>query len=335
MNEQLLLRYLYQECTEEELVEIDQWASSDKANAKWLFDMERVWMLKDELKFSDEKEIGDAYNRFLSSIEKRVAVPQPPVISNRKSRMKLWLGSAAAIFLLGLLSLNIYQYIMAEQAPRKENIIEVPRGQRVSLTLSDGTKVWLNSDSRFSYPSKFSNKFRTVKLQGEGYFEVAHDDKVPFVIDGSQLSVKVLGTKFNMKSYPDEAAAVILQEGKVEVYTPDNENRMTLHPNEQIRYSKTTGMIFSKNTDTSAEEGWRYGYLTFTESSLREIVNALERKFDVQVTITDPFLGEEIFTCHTKAEINLGQMLDLLKDTRRLDYTVEGKKVTITKNDCL
>lgn len=335
MDEQLLLRYLYQECTEEELIEVDRWASSDIAKAKWLFEMERVWMLKDELKFSDEKEIGDAYNRFLSSIEKRVVVQQPPVISNRKFNIKFWLRSVAAVLILGLLSFNIYQIIKVDPASAVDNVIEVPRGQRVSLSLSDGTKVWLNSDSRFSYPSKFSNKSRTVKLQGEGYFEVAHDDKVPFVIDGNQLSVKVLGTKFNMKSYPDEATAVILQEGKVEVYTPDNENRMTLHPNEQIRYSKATGMLFSKNRDLSAGEDWRYGNLTFTENSLKEIMNTLERKFDVQITITDPFLSEEIFTCHTKNETTLEQVLDLLKDTRRLDYKVEEKKVTIIKNDCL
>lgn len=329
MDEQLLLRYLYQECTEEELIQISQWVSLDKANANWLFDMERVWILKDELKFSDKKEIGDAYNRFLSSLKEKGDIQQPP----RKSGIKLWLGSAAAIFLLGLLSLNIYQYIMPEQVPGKENIIEVPRGQRVSLTLSDGTKVWLNSDSRLSYPSRFSTKNRTVKLQGEGYFEVAHDNKAPFVVDGWQISVKVLGTKFNMNSYPDEATAVILKEGKVEVYTSDNGTRMTLCPNEQVRYSTVTGMLFSRNADTIDMDSWRHGKLTFTENTLKEIMKTLERKYDVQVTITDPCLTEELFTCHTKGEATLGQVLELLKETRRLDYKIKNKKVIILKKE--
>ncbi|MFT4221964.1 FecR family protein [Dysgonomonas sp.] len=331
MDEQLLLRYLYQECTKEELIQISQWVSSDKANADWMFEMERVWLLKDELRFSDKKEIGDAYNRFLSSIseKKNGDIRHSP----RKPGVKLWLRSAAAIFLLGLLSLNIYQYITAEQISGKENIIEVPRGQKVSLTLSDGTKVWLNSDSRFSYPSGFSAKTRTVKLQGEGYFEVAHDDKLPFVVDGWQICVKVLGTKFNMNSYPDETTTVVLKEGKVEVYTPDNATRMTLHPNEQVRYSTATGMLFSRDADTIGMDSWRSGKLTFTENTLKEIMNVLERKYDAQVTITNPSLEKELFTCHTKAEATLEQVLELLKDTHRLDYKTENKKVIILKKE--
>lgn len=325
MDDQLLLRYLSQECTEEELLNIDQWISTNSANAKWLFEMERIWTLRDELRFSDKKEIENAYNRFVNSLNQNEEVISTP----RRLKLPVWLKCMAAVIIIGLLSVNLYYTIKDESI--SINTIEVPIGQRASLILSDGTKVWLNSETKLSYPSQFSNKLRTVNLQGEGYFEVMCNGKTPFVVNGNQLSVKVLGTKFNMKSYENETTSVILKEGKVEVYTTDNENKITLHPNEQVRYSKATGMLFSNNVDAYLGESWRNGELTFIDNSLEEIMNTLERKFVIEVVITDQNLAGEIFTCRAKPDATLLQMLELLKDTRRLDYKIENRKVIILK----
>ena len=90
-----------------------------------------------------------------------------------------WIKYAAAVVLIGLLSMNLY--FQLKDAPELMNVVEVPNGQRVSLTLSDGTKVWLNSHSKLIYPAQFSSKNRDVTLEGEGFFEVARDEKVPLL----------------------------------------------------------------------------------------------------------------------------------------------------------
>lgn len=329
MDEQLLLRFLYKECTAEDLIQIDQWISSDEANANWFFEMEKVWTLRDELKLSDENELEVAYNRFLSSLHEKKVVRLP----SPKPNLITWIGSVAAVLLIGVLLLGIYQFTNTRQQFTADNVVEVSRGQQASLTLSDGTKVWLNSGSRFSYPSQFSNKTRTVSLQGEGFFEVVHNGETPFVIDANQLKVKVLGTKFNIRSYPDESVAIILKEGKVEVSTPDDKPSIIMQPNQQIRYSKSTGMTLSKNVDIFAGEGWRFGRLMFAGCPLKEIMNAIERKFDVQVAITDPALEKESFTCNTKADASIEQIFELLKNTQRLNYSITGKRITIENNN--
>ena len=101
----------------------------------------------------------------------------------------------AAVIIIGLLGLNLYK--MVQPATVGENTVEVPKGQRASLMLSDGTKIWLNSQSKLIYPTQFSDKERNVRLEGEAFFDVAHKEHLPFVVHSPLLAIKVLGTKFN------------------------------------------------------------------------------------------------------------------------------------------
>ena len=199
MDEQLLIRFLTHTCTPEDLRSIDQWIASGKPNADWLFEMERIWSLKDELRFSDRREIEEAYNRFTLSQGKS---------KNAKPHFYIYpiLKYAAAVIIIGLLGLNLYK--MVQPATVGENTVEVPKGQRASLMLSDGTKIWLNSQSKLIYPTQFSDKERNVRLEGEAFFDVAHKEHLPFVVHSPLLAIKVLGTKFNVKAYFDEKSVV-------------------------------------------------------------------------------------------------------------------------------
>lgn len=188
MNEEILIRFLTHRCTPEEIEEVDRWIAANQANADWLFEMERIWSLKDQLRFSDKQEIEMAYARFMSGLQEKDIRME----TVRKRPYLFWMKYAAAILLIGLLSTNLY--FLLKEEPSSMNMVEVPNGQRVSLTLSDGTKVWLNSHSKFTYPARFSSKNRDVELEGEGFFEVAHNEKVPFVVHADLLQVKVLGT---------------------------------------------------------------------------------------------------------------------------------------------
>lgn len=278
MDEQLLIRFLTHTCTSEDLRLVDQWIASGKPNADWLFEMERIWSLKDELRFSDRREIEEAYNRFTLSLGKS---------KNAKPHFYIYpiLKYVAAVIIIGLLGLNLYK--MVQPATVGENTVEVPKGQRASLMLSDGTKIWLNSQSKLIYPTQFSDKERNVRLEGEAFFDVAHKEHLPFVVHSPLLAIKVLGTKFNVKAYFDEKSVVTLAEGKVEVETNDCKNRLTLKPNEQVSYSGSSGLALEKNINTNTVKLWMKGEGAFIQCRLDHIVRDLERKFDVKIVITD------------------------------------------------
>jgi transmembrane sensor len=330
MDEQLLMRFLTRQCSGEDLRKINEWIQEDKANAAWLFEGERIWSLKDELKFSDKKEVDFAFNQFLTSL-KSPENSQPDNIADQKVRSLSfgWVRYAAAIIIVVLLSVNIYNLNRDESA--SFNTIEVPKGQRVALTLSDSTKVWLNSDSRLIYPSKFSKNERAVTLEGEGYFEVVKSAKRPFIVHSSDLVVKVLGTKFNMRVYKNEGSEVTLNEGRVEVSAPDQERKIMLLPQEQVSYSKKGGFEQIKNIDLEMAESWRKGELAFMAEPLAEIVKTLERKFDKEIIVKDQSLERELFTCRVKQDATLEQVLSLLKDTGKLGYEFDKDKVFIIK----
>lgn len=322
MDEQLLIRFLTHSCTPEDIRSVNQWLDADKANADWLFEMERIWSLKDELRFSDKSEIEDAYKRFTLSLAKR---------KNRGRNFSFYslLKYAAAVVIIGLLGLNLYK--MNSQEPSGENIIEVPKGQRASLTLADGTKVWLNSQSKLTYPTRFSDKERNIRLEGEAFFEVMREEHSPFIVHSPLLAIKVLGTKFNVKAYLSEKAVVTLNEGKVEVETNDHRNKITLKPNEQVSYSEEAGLMLEKNIDTKMVKSWIRGEGAFVQQRLDEIVRELERKYNVKISITDPSLGADVFTCRFKDTATIEQVLLLLKETRRLDYAFDGEQIRIFK----
>jgi transmembrane sensor len=326
MNEELLIRFLTHSCTSEEIKKVDEWIAADQTNANWLFEIERIWSLKDELRFSDKREIETAYAHFLSGLQEKDAEVK---VARRYPVYLSWMKYAAAVVLIGLLSINLY--FMQKEKPATMNIVEVPNGQRASLTLSDGTKVWLNSQSKFTYPAYFSSKDRSVKLEGEGFFEVTRNEKSPFIVQADLLRVKVLGTKFNVKVYGEEPSSITLAEGKVEVETNNNEHKVTLKPNEQVIYSKEGGLTVNKSVNSSLVKSWTIGEAAYVNKCLVDIIHDLERRFDVHITVRDEELTSELFTCRFKETATISQILTLLKETRKLDYHIQEDQIEIYK----
>ena len=163
-------------CTATEEKEILEWLK-EKDNRQRLFELEQIWGLKAEMRFSDKGRMDEAYRQLSrqlglsGQIEKR----EKPI---QRFTVREWWKYAAVLVAVCLFATNLF-YITKEE-PEAYNTVVVPKGQRVSLLLSDGTTVWLNAESRFSYPAKFSEKYRTVTLEGEGYFEVADDNGLPY-----------------------------------------------------------------------------------------------------------------------------------------------------------
>lgn len=320
MDEQLLIRFLTHNCSPDETRQIADWMVADPANAQWVFEMEEVWALKQEVKFAQKKQIDEAYTCFTSHLENKI--PQKTISFTR------FLKYAAVILLVGALFTQLY--LLREEEPEM-NTLEVPKGGHASLTLSDGTKIWLNAQSKLIYPSHFTGKNRHVYLEGEGLFEVVRNEKSPFIVNSPLLNIRVLGTVFNLKAYPEEATVVTLARGKVEVLIDALEETITLQPNEQVLYSKEKGVELNKDVDVSSLKQWTSGELLFINQPLSNIIKELERQFDVAVVITDSILTKELFTCHTQKGVTIQQILTLFKETQLIEYKVENKQITIYK----
>ena len=164
----------------------------------------------------------------------------------------------------------------------EKNTVTVPRASAYNLVLSDGTKVWLNSESELTYPVDFIGKKRLVQLSGEAYFEVAKDETKPFVIETNQIKVKVLGTKFAINTYGDDGIiSTTLVEGKVEVFS-QNGKCTSLDPGERLELDLKTQNIEVKKVNVDPYISWKNGDLCFRSTSLMTLLKQVERAYDVR-----------------------------------------------------
>lgn len=324
MNEKLIIKYLEKKCSKEELNQIYNWMNESHENKTYLFEMEEAWSTGYEYKYSISDDVNEGLNKLMHEIQSK----NNKKITLKKILLSLPLRIAAIITVISLLSLNLYMLINRNESDTM-NIVEVPRGQRVNLVLSDGTKVWLNSDTKFSYPAKFSKNKREVILTGEGRFDVAKDKSSPFIVHSQDLGIKVLGTVFNVKAYNPDAVSITLESGAIEVEFAEQFKALKMLPNEHLVYSKTEGIRLNKNIDASVASLWVSGELIFQGVSLKELTQELQRHFDVKIVITNTDIENQLYTCRFKKGVTISGVMDLLKATKDFDYSIRDKKVII------
>ncbi|MDR2917456.1 MAG: FecR domain-containing protein [Tannerella sp.] len=237
----------------------------------------------------------------------------------------------AAVMLLTIGIYSLYQISQKNSLADEYALFEVPNGQRARLLLPDGSAVWLNAGSRLRYPTDFSAENRNVCLDGEAYFEVKGDDKNPFKVKTSLITVNVLGTKFNVKSYENELTYVTLMEGSVELNTEDKLNKLTLRPNEQVSISQDGSMTLFKKNELNGINSWTTGEFSYINQPLYSIVRDLERQYDLNITILDDELANDLFTSKSTEKENVVQILERLRETRELDYEIEENNIKIFK----
>lgn len=329
MDEELIMKYLAHECTPDELKEIERQISRNESDAEQLFESERIWNLGNEIRYSDEKVIEEAYQRLIAT---NVTVPSVSSRGRRRSTVKirLWWQLGVVAVLVILLVMNFMRPHVRSESPNIVwNSIHVPHGQRADVTLSDGTKVSLNSATTLRYPGTFTEETRGVELEGEGYFEVTHDKAHPFMVHTEKINVKVLGTIFNLKAYPSEQTEVTLARGKVEVESSDRQNKITMRPNERIVYSEAKGMVLQQNLNTDLLTSWTRGEAAYINKPLCDICADLERRYNVHIKIENDDLAKVVFTCHLKENTTIEQVMKLLKGTHKLNYRINEKEIHI------
>lgn len=203
-----------------------------------------------------------------------------------------------------------------------------PRGGNYQVTLPDGSRVWMNADSKLIFPAKFSGKSREVSLEGEAYFEVAKDRTHPFIVKSRSQRVEVLGTHFNINSYADETAIkTTLLEGSVKV-SDGNGSEAILKPGEA---AINKGNVSVEEVNTAEAVAWKDGNIAFREKTLEGIMRELSRWYDISVVYAADAPTNVTFTGVVSKTRNLSSVLEGMQTTGSVKFKIDGKTVTVTK----
>ncbi len=208
------------------------------------------------------------------------------------------------------------------------NTIETPKGGQYQVALPDGSKVWLNAMSSIKFPVSFSSqKERRIELNGEAYFEVAHNKDLPFRVVTAKQTVEVLGTHFNVNAYSDERnTKTTLLQGSVKVTFGNN--TAILKPGQQAELDADINI---SEADTEAAVAWKNGYFRFSDQKLEDIMRVMARWYDVKVVFTDESIKNETFGALSTRFTNISTLLNIMEQTGDAKFSIEGSTISISR----
>ncbi|TKG97009.1 FecR family protein [Puteibacter caeruleilacunae] len=247
-----------------------------------------------------------------------------------KKRFLVTFQRVAAILIIPLIiafGATLYLQLKNNTSQTTFAEIQCPLGVRTSFVLPDGTTGYLNSGSKLAYPVVFSNE-RNVKLNGEAFFDVAHNKQKPFIVKTPHLSTKVLGTQFNVIAYEEEQnEQIILQEGKVEVYSNTGTRLSTLVPNEKLIINTTTNKYSTSKVEADQYVSWTEGKLILRNETMQHVAQRLGRWYNVDIEIEDQELMKYAFRA-TFINEPLEEVLKILAITAPLKYEELQRETT-------
>lgn len=323
--DELIASYLNGGLDKSSLEELKKWMAASPENERYFMQRQEIW-------FSAIDEGKNLYNKEKAFDAFKARVEATQVVRKKVHPMLLWRYAAVVALLVTFSALSFWQGGERVKDSFAQIVVEAPLGSRSKLFLPDGTMVWLNAGSRMSYSQGFGVDDREVRLEGEGYFEVTHNQKIPFLVGTKDLQVRVVGTKFNFRNYPQDAEAVVtLEEGKVALKNlMHREREVMLAPNERVILNKTDGKMWvEKATATNALQ-WTMGYLFFDEEMLIDIAAELERSYHVKIKIAEDSLkGFRFYGNFVRQEQSIREVLDVLSSTGKIRYTIEDRDIIL------
>lgn len=299
---------------------------------------ERVqrWIIED--RNNEEKELAsfEYWNELRNNVDpntyialERVNEKIGYVKRNRNNSIRRRISGVAAVLLPLLLIAGGYLFYTYNNQLVE---IEALYGERKHFFLPDSSEVWINAGTNLKYPKKFKSDHRTVSLDGEAYFSVREDKTKPFTVETPQLSVKVLGTKFNVKAYSTETKTITtLASGKVEVTTNKNAHKV-LNPNEQLVFDHNNETIDITEIPANETDSWRTGQLVFNDATFDEIMQTLERHFNASIiTGTDfTYNSDKRYTVKFLKDEDIDTILMILEDVIGFSFHRNGPQIELT-----
>lgn len=330
----LLEKYLQNTCTEAEKALVEAWYA----------ELEKVPNLHDPISDSEKEEL---LNNTFQQISGRLDSEEEYSLERRFPWG--WLTGIAASLLLicGLFYANTFPVEKegnqsALVSPEAETIAPVgfinKESRIVQHTLPDGSTVWLRPAARITYPQTFDEKNRTVLFEGEGFFDIQKDRSRPFFIHSGEMTVRVLGTSFNVKAASDQKLFEIdVVTGTVEVTAPDREakaQQLILQPNQQALFETETKRLFAKaRHELLKNKIYQSSTFHFQDTPVSEVIQQLENRFAIQINLSDPAIAN----CRLNADFEnqpLPAIVEMLCRSLESSYTIQDATITITGEPC-
>lgn len=303
MNQEILHRYIAGEATQEEKEDVARWLDADQKNMKEFLAQRKLY----DISIWQEE--------------------NSPTIKNTKRwtlrNISIEFSKVAAIFILALSILYPFMLNKNITTPANMQTIFVPPGQRAELTLTDGTKVWLNAKTTFTFPDKFTANSRDVILDGEGYFNVTKDTDKPFTVKTEKYVIKVLGTEFNVTAYTGSPVfETSLLKGAVEVSSSTTNTRIKLEPN--TRTYMENGTLKKGIIEHDSYFLWKEGLLCFYDEPVGNMIEKLELYYDVRIDVQNKKLLKNRYSGKFRSKDGVEHVLKVLQLSNKFTYTKDN-----------
>lgn len=324
INWELAARILSGEGDEIDEGLLEQWLDADPQNQKEWQKIKEAWERGEDVRILAEIDASSAWERV-----KRFTVDDSPAVSKgrKSSRRLIWASMAAGLVLIIGLAWGVLSPFSQDQSS-----LIVSSNDREEIELSDGSRVTLNSGSRFTCDQPFEGKERVVNLHGEGYFKVESNSERPFVVRAGEITIRVTGTRFNVRAYPNLAITeVSVMEGSVVVVPPAGSKKKTLQGGQTAFFERNTGRMTVKEQTDPNVLAWITGKMTFRETPLKEVSQTLERVYDVDIQLSESSMGEEKLTANF-SDNSLDFVLQVVCVTFNLERHREGDTIFLSRS---
>lgn len=330
MNKLLLKKYLNNTCSEQELEQVRQFLQQPESADLFREVLDEAWQEMEEPEL-DFQAMATYRQQLIQKVE-----------GNNESTpktTKLWTTNwmkYAAILILPLM-FGLYQFSKSKkEVSAKITLIESynPKGQRSIVTLSDGTLIYLGSNSKIRYPKTFAN-VREMELTGEAFFKVKRDPSRPFIIHTNSIQTKVLGTSFKIEAFKGNPIEVSVATGKVRVdrQTDNSKKQLTsvavLTPGNAVNWDEKTNKSSLSKIAPQELEQWKDGNLTFNNRPLADVIAVLERCYNVNINISSNKLSN--YRINTTCSLNepITKIMDVLGKAASFNYKLDGDQIII------
>lgn len=313
----------------EEDAALDQWLETEKLNRSVFQRLLEIWDYNPE-QLHDTSGIWRKFRARTSPFQQTSRV---------RTLIHYSLRISAILFLLVSMAVLFQKYILpGNESPIAYNEVFVPRGNRTLVVLPDSSKVWIANSSTLKYPREFSGKTRELFLSGEAYFEVAHNERQPFIVNIGENRIKVLGTRFSVSAYPeDKMVRADLISGKIQFdicsgSTPGRKYKsFLLNPGYSLELNKENNTV----TDSKIPEGfydyWEHGMYAFKNESFESLAGRIERIYNVEIVFEDNYLKNKRYSGSFSVNDNIYNFIEAIRQTsvEPVVYRMEGNKLFI------
>lgn len=311
MNKDILNKYISGDATEEEKIEIMEWLDSAPENMEEYLALRKLYDIMIWQTPAPEKKTQFVR---LNPVLRKITI----------EGLKI-----AATFIIAFLGIHYYTHFGNKLSEPDMNTVIVPAGQHAELMLSDGTKVWLNAKSKFTFPKQFNTKTREVRLDGEGYFCVAKDKEHPFIVETQMYDIKVLGTEFNVTAYKEyNMFEASLLEGSVQLQVPGSGDGLIMKPNERVYLENNQlikGPIINYN-----QFSWKQGIINFYNESFPEILKKLELYYDIKIQVKNKAVTNFYYTGKFRTNEGLEHILKVFQLNNDFRYKIDNTQNIVT-----